>query len=37
MANNQNRAAGSLIRATVVVDVIIMIIAIIIGAGTQPF
>lgn len=37
MANKLNRTAGRLIRATVVVDIIVMIIVIIIGAGMQPF
>ena len=37
MANNLKRTAGRLIWATVVVDVIVMIIVIIIGAGNQPF
>jgi hypothetical protein len=37
MANNLNRTVGRLIRATVVVDIIVMIIVIIIGVGMQPF
>jgi hypothetical protein len=37
MTNKLNRTAGRLMRATVVVDVIVMMIVIIIGAGMQPF
>ena len=37
MAKNLNRTAKKLMKATVVVDVIVMMIVIIIGAGMQPF